>query len=95
VTIGLYATDQKSAGVMGAPIMVVLLMGSTMPWEEIMPGFWAAQLWLPTRPLSELFTAGITGGDLPILRHALVMLPYIAVVFWLCARQIRKSASAR
>lgn len=97
ILIGLIAKDQKSAGVLSAPIMMVLLLFTIMPWPEISPPVWEAMRWLPTRPLLELMMGAM--GDyepgVPAWQSVLVMLPYVALALVLAVRQVRRQASAR
>ncbi len=97
VLIGLVAKDQKSAGVMAAPVMIVLLLFTVMPWPEFAPQIWAAMRWLPTRPVMELMLQATTGieGDTPVWQSILVMLPYVALAAFVSVRQVRRQASAR
>ena len=93
--IGLLAPDQKSAGMLAAPFMMVQLFGTMMPWEEALPGFWAVSAYLPTRPMFELFQMGVAGVERPVLRNILVLLPYVLVPLAFAVRQIRRQASNR
>lgn len=93
ILIGLVARDQKTAGEISAPVLIVLLLGSTMPWPRISPGLWEAMRWLPTRPLLELLQ-GAGGGHLTApWQPTLVMLFYAALSVFAAARIIRRQAS--
>lgn len=95
--IGLLAKDQKSAGVLSAPVMMVLLLFTIMPWPEISMTVWDAMRWLPTRPLLEvMMTAmGDYESSTPTWQSILIMLPYVALCLLAAARQVRRQASAR
>lgn len=95
--IGLIANDQKSAGVISAVVMLIMGTGSAMPWEHISPAAWSVMRWLPTRPVLELLLEAMTGEKTgtPAWQSVLVMLPYVALAFFISVRQIRRQASAR
>lgn len=95
ITLGLIAPDQKTAELIGAPVMMFFLMPTIMPWKLLTPKIWDAQVCLPTRPLFELFEAGFAGGESPFLRNAAIMLPYILLMLWICTTRMRRWASAR
>lgn len=95
LTVGLVAPDQKTAGVLGAPIMIVLLLGGVMPWEQTWPEFWAVQAWMPTRPAVELIRSGLTGEAVPVMQDVAVLLVYLALVVIICSRTMRRLASTR
>jgi|GEM_PF-1639409 len=95
--IGLIAKDQKSSGVLSAPVMMALLLFTIMPWPEFAPAVWEAMRYLPTRPVMELMLEATTGetGEVPAWQSILVILPYVLVALAVAARQVRRQASAR
>lgn len=97
VMIGLVAKDQKTAGVISAPIMMVLLLGTAFPWQFTLPDIWAWMKWLPTRPLMELMNAGLSGETqgIPVWQNIGIMLLYVGLTLALAVQQVRRRASAR
>ncbi|MBY6274717.1 ABC transporter permease [Symbiobacterium thermophilum] len=80
--LGLLFKDMRSMSIGGTPVQILLLFATTLPWALAGPVLWEVQAWLPTRPVVDLMQAGFFGEEVPVLRHALVMLGYVAAV-WL------------
>lgn len=95
-TIGLLAPDQKTAGIAGSPVFMFLTFSTIMPWQIFAPKYWELMKWFPTRPLFEIVNAGLYGGtEIPLLQDVAVMLVYSLAAFFLCARVMRRVATAK
>ncbi len=90
--IGLLVPDTRTLGSAGTPVLLLLMFGTTMPWELFPPAVWDAQVFLPTRPAMELLRAGYLGVEAPILQNILVMVGYTALVAYFCIYRLRRLA---
>lgn len=93
--IGLLVKDMRTLGTAGTPILLLLIFATVLPWELVQPTFWAAQTYLPTRPVVELLRTAYLGGETPVLQHLLVMLGHTALLVVLCVRQVRRLSFLR
>lgn len=95
VTIGLLSKDQKSAGIIGTPVVMLLLFAGILPVSQVPPLVATIMKWLPTLPMNQLFEAAFSGGEFPSIRNALVALVYTILAYALSALLMRRQASAR
>lgn len=94
-TVGLFSPDQKTAGIVGAPVLIIGMLGTIVPWESTWPAFWRDQAWLPTRPAYELLRSGLTGESFPLARNTLVILGWVALMVVMGVRAMRRLSAAR
>lgn len=95
VIIGLLSKDQKTAGIIGAPIVMFLMFGTILPTSEVPAIVGKVMAWLPTRPLQELLLAAFSTAEFQTVRNTLVMLPYIILSYAIAVYLLRRQASAR
>lgn len=95
VTIGLLSEDQKSASIIGTPVVMLLLFAGILPISQVPPLVATIMKWLPTLPMQQFFEAAFSAGEFPSVRNALVVLVYTILTFSLSALLMRRQASAR
>lgn len=93
--IGLVMPDARSVGAVSTNIMLLVFFTGFPVIGLALPKVWDALLWLPGRPVYELFRAAWTGHDTEIVRHTAVLLVYTALAVFAFSRQLRRQAFRR